>query len=124
MPQKEKVWPSEVDLRRAEDAEYVVLSRVLAALRRLSSSELPSRSTGVSMSRETVKLVDALCATQVLISLLGVQLRDGTATPDEQRCVADKVEELLDLLRSHAADVDAGIVSAPHHLLLAERHSS
>ncbi|MEU5259735.1 hypothetical protein [Amycolatopsis sp. NPDC021455] len=76
------------------------------------------------MSRDTIKLVDALRTTQVRISLLVRQLQDGTATTDEQRQVAAKLDELLDLLQSHAADVDAGIVLTPHDLLLAERHSS
>ncbi len=76
------------------------------------------------MSRDTTKLVDALRTTPVRISLLVRQLQDGTATTDEQLHVADKLEELADLLQSHAADVNAGIVLTPHDLLLAERHSS
>ena len=76
------------------------------------------------MSRETARLVDTLLATQVRISLLVHQLRDGTTTTDEQRQFADKLEELADLLQSHAADVDAGIVLAPYDLLLSDRHSS
>ncbi|WIV58002.1 hypothetical protein [Amycolatopsis nalaikhensis] len=74
------------------------------------------------MSRETTRLVDTLLATQVRISLLVHQLQDGTATTDDQRHFADGLEELLDILQSHAADVDAGIVLTPHDLLIAERH--
>ncbi|MEU0533437.1 hypothetical protein [Amycolatopsis tolypomycina] len=74
------------------------------------------------MSRETTRLVDTLLATQVRISLLVHQLQDGTATTDDQRHFAGGLEELLDILQSHAADVDAGIVPTPHDYLLAERH--
>ncbi|MDX3192090.1 hypothetical protein PV458_27080 [Streptomyces sp. MN03-5084-2B] len=115
-------WPSEDDLLLAEDAGYVLLCRVLLGLRRPSFSESPSRSTGAPMSRETTRLVDTLLATQVRISLLVHQLQDGTATTDDQRHFADGLEELLDILQSHAADVDAGIVPTPHDFLLAERH--
>jgi hypothetical protein len=73
------------------------------------------------MFRDTAKLVDAIRATQTRTGLLAVQLRDGTATADEQRQVADKVEELLDLLQSHAADTESGIAPAPRHLHLTER---
>jgi hypothetical protein len=117
-------WPSEADLLLAEDAEYVLLCRVLVGLRRLSYSESPPRSPGVPMSRDTTKLVDALRTTQVRISLLVRQLQDGTATTDEQHQVADKLGELLDFLQSHTADVDADIALTPHDLLFAERHSS
>ena len=76
------------------------------------------------MSRETTRLVDALRTAQVRISVLVRALQDGTATTDEQRQVADKLDELLDILQSHAADVDAGIVLLQHDLLLTERHSA
>jgi hypothetical protein len=76
------------------------------------------------MSRETSMLVDALRTTQARISLLACKLLDGTATTEEQRQVVDKLEELMDLLQSHAADIDAGIVPASRHLLLTERHSA
>jgi hypothetical protein len=76
------------------------------------------------MSRETTRLVDTLRTTQIRISLLVRQLQDGTATTDEQRQVASKLDELSDVLQSHAADVDAGIVPTPHDLLLVERHSA
>ncbi|WP_326950896.1 hypothetical protein OG439_20120 [Amycolatopsis sp. NBC_01307] len=122
MPANEKEeLPSEVDLRHAEEAEFVLLCRVLAGLRRLSTSETPQLSTGVSMFRDTAKLIDAIQATQTRTGLLALQLRDGTATADEQRQVADKVEELLDLLQSHAADTDSGIAPTPRRLHLTER---
>ncbi|MFJ7218907.1 hypothetical protein [Amycolatopsis sp. NPDC098790] len=124
MAPNEVQWPSDADLLLAEDAEYVLLCRVLAGLRRLSYSESPPRSTGAPMSRETTRLVDSLRTAQVRISLLVRQLQDGTATTDEQRQVADKLEELSEILQSHAADMDAGIVQVSHDLLLAERYSA
>ena len=76
------------------------------------------------MSRETTRLVDTLRTTQVRISVLVRGLQDGTATTGEQRLIADKLEELLEILQSHAADVDAGIVVLQHNFLLTERHSA
>ncbi|MGW4525003.1 hypothetical protein [Amycolatopsis sp. NPDC004378] len=38
------------------------------------------------------------------------QLRDGTATAEEQNEIADELSELLELLRSHADDTEAGVV--------------
>lgn len=121
---EENGWPSATYLRYAEEAEYVHLCRVLNGLRRLSSSDAPRPSTGVPMSRDTTKLLDAIKATQWQIGLLAIQLQDGTATSDEEHRVADKVEELLDLLQSHAADVDAGVTPAPRYHLLTERRSA
>lgn len=73
------------------------------------------------MTRDTKKLVEVLEAAQRRISVLIPQLRDGTATTREQYQVAQVVDELLDLLRSHAADVDAGIVAGSHPLDHLER---
>jgi hypothetical protein len=121
---EENEWPSDAYLRCAEEAEYVRLCRVLKGLRRMSSSDAPQPSTGVPLLRDTTKLLDAIEATQWRIGLLAIQLQDGTATPDEEHRVADKVEELLDLLQSHAADVNAGVIPAPRHHLLTERVSA
>ncbi|MET8845983.1 hypothetical protein [Amycolatopsis sp. NPDC004625] len=121
MAPKELRWPSEADLLAAEVPEFALLGRVLIGLRRLSFSEAPPRSTGAPMSRETTRLVDTLLATQVRISLLVHRIQDRTVTTDEQRDFADNLDELRDILQSHAADVDAGIVLTPHDLLLAER---
>ncbi len=74
------------------------------------------------MFRDTTKLVDAIRAAQTWLSLLAIQLQDGTATADEQRQAADRIEELMDLLQSHAADVDADIVPAARNLLRTERY--
>jgi len=52
----------------------VLLCRVLAGLRRSSSSELPRISTGDPMFRDTTKLVDAIRAAQTWLSLLAIQL--------------------------------------------------
>ena len=64
------------------------------------------------MPRDTRKLVEVLLAVQGRIGVFTTQLEDGTATPDEQRNFAGQIEELVDLLCSHADDVDAGIVPA------------
>ena len=74
------------------------------------------------MSRETTRLVDALRTALVRISVLVRQLQDGSATTDQQRQTADRLEELVETLQSHAADVDAGVL-VPYDLL-AERHSA
>ncbi|MGW4526937.1 hypothetical protein [Amycolatopsis sp. NPDC004378] len=103
-------WPSAADLLLAEDAEYVLLCRVLNGLRRLPTSEPPPRSTGVRMSRETTQLVEAL--------------RTGTATTDDQRQVADKLEELLDFLRVRSAAGDTGSAPTPPHPVLTDRDAA
>ncbi len=72
------------------------------------------------MTRATTKLVEALLAVEARSAVLRTQLADGTATPREQHDFADQVEEVVDLLRTHADDVDAGIVAAPRHPLHAE----
>ena len=72
------------------------------------------------MTRATRKLVDVLLAVEARVAVLRTQLGDGTATPAAQRDFGDQVEEAVDLLRSHADDIDAGIVEAPHHLLHTE----
>ncbi|WP_329048798.1 hypothetical protein OG738_39710 [Amycolatopsis sp. NBC_01488] len=64
------------------------------------------------MTRDTQKLVDVLETVQWRTGVLALQLRDGTATTGEQRDVADAIDELLDLLRSHAADDEAGFFPA------------
>ena len=112
VPPDEIAWPSEADLRIAEHPAFVLLCRVLTGLRRLSFSDSPAPS-GVAMPRETHHLVDLLRAAQSRIGVLAVRLADATATPGEQREFADQAEELADLLRSHADDIDAGIVAAP-----------
>lgn len=112
MPSTTIAWPSETDLSVAEHPDYAHLCRVLAGLRRLSDKDRPTVTPGARMTRDTQKLVDALEATQLRISLLVIQLRDGTATPDEHRNLADAVGELPDLLRSHGDDVAAGIIPA------------
>ncbi len=76
------------------------------------------------MSRETSKLVDALRTTQARIGPLACRLQDGTAPADEQHQVADQLEEPMDLLRSHAADVAAGIVTTSSHLVLTDRQTA
>ena len=68
------------------------------------------------MTRATQQLVDLLEAAQWRIFLLAAQLRDGTATTQEQSKVAEAIDELLDLLRSHAHDTDAGIIPASRNL--------
>ena len=73
------------------------------------------------MPRDTHNLVDLLRAAQCRIGVLTVRLADATASPVEQREFADRAEELADLLRSHADDIDAGIVAAPRHFLSTER---
>jgi len=72
------------------------------------------------MTRATRKLVDVLLAVEARVAVLRTQLGDGTATPGAQRDFADQVEEAVDLLRSHADDIDAGIVAAPRHFLHTE----
>ncbi len=72
------------------------------------------------MSRATQQLVDAFLAVDARIGVLRTQLADGTATPDEQHDLADQFEEIVDLLRSHADDIDAGIVASPCHPLSTE----
>ncbi|MEV6825346.1 hypothetical protein [Amycolatopsis sp. NPDC051102] len=76
------------------------------------------------MPRATHHLVDLLRATQTRIGVLTARLADGTAGPDEQRAFADQAEELADLLRSHADDVDAGIVAAPPDLFHTNRETA
>lgn len=120
MPPDEIAWPSETDLRIAEHPAFVLLCRVLTGLRRLSFSD-SSAPSGVAMPRDTRTLVDLLRATQSRIGVLTVRLADATATPGEQREFADQAEELADLLRSHADDIDAGIVAAPRHFARTER---
>ena len=105
-------WPSETDLSIAEHPDYVHLCRVLVGLRRLSNGDRPAARPGADMTRDTQNLVDVLEATQLRISLLVVQLRDGTATPDEHHKLADEIGELPDLLRSHGDDMAAGIIPA------------
>jgi hypothetical protein len=117
-------WPSEVDLERAEEAEFLLLCRVLVGLRRLPPSGSPPRPAGAMMSSETSKLVDALRATQTRVGLLVRTLQDGTSAMDEQLQVADRLEELLDLLQSHVAVVNAGIAPTSRHFLLTERYSA
>ena len=73
------------------------------------------------MARDTQKLVDLLLAVQARIGVLTPRLKDGTATPGDQRELAEQAEELIDLLRSHADDVDAGIVASPRPHLHTER---
>ncbi|WP_240522027.1 hypothetical protein [Amycolatopsis vastitatis] len=116
----EAAWPSETDLRIAEHPTFVLLCRVLAGLRRLSFSDRPAP-PGVAMPRDTHHLVDLLRAAQSRIGVLAVRLADTTASPAEQREFADQAEELADLLRSHADDIDAGIVAAPRHFPRTER---
>ncbi|ADJ48829.1 hypothetical protein AMES_7004 [Amycolatopsis mediterranei S699] len=72
------------------------------------------------MTRATQKLVEVLLTVEARIAVLRTQLTDGTATPGQQREFADKVEEVVDLLRTRADDIDAGIVAAPSHLLRTE----
>lgn len=120
MSPKQIDWPSATDLCLAEHPTFVLLCRVLVGLRRLSFPDRPA-SSGVAMPRDTRNLVDLLRATQVRIGVLSTRLADGTATPDEQRAFADHAEELVDLLRSHADDVDAGILTAPRQLLRTDR---
>ena len=67
------------------------------------------------MTRATQNLVDVLLAVDARIRVLTTQLTDGTAAPDEQRGFADQFEEVADLLRSRADDIDAEIVAAPDH---------
>lgn len=123
MPQPEAAWPSATDLRLAEHPEFVLLCRVLGGLRRLSIPDGPVP-TGAAMPRATHHLVDLLRATQTRIAVLTTRLADGTAGPDEQRAFADQAEDLADLLRSHADDVDAGIVAAPRHLFDTNRETA
>jgi hypothetical protein len=120
MPSNEIAWPSERDLEIAESPEVIHLCRVIIGLRRLRSSKEPPSPSGVSMTRATRKLVDALLAVEARVAVLRTQLADGTATPTAQRDLADQVEEAVDLIRSHADDIDAGIVAAPRHLLHTE----
>lgn len=115
MAPTEITWPAEIDLRIAEHPDYVHLSRVLVGLRRLSGSNRPA-AAGADMPLVTQQLVDGLEAAQWRIFLLVAQLRDGTATADEQHKAAATFDELLDLLRSHADDTDAGIIPAPRDL--------
>ncbi|WP_410597070.1 hypothetical protein [Amycolatopsis sp. lyj-23] len=68
------------------------------------------------MTRDTQKLVDALEAAQLRISVVAIQLRDGTATPDEHYDLADVIGDLPDLLRSHGDDIAAGIIPAARDL--------
>ncbi|MGW5715144.1 hypothetical protein ACWEVP_03175 [Amycolatopsis sp. NPDC003865] len=112
MASTEITWPTETDQLVAEHPDYIRLCRVLVGLRRLSEPDCPAVTPGAVMTRETQQLVDALEAAQWRIFLLVAQLRDGTATPYEQRRLADVADELVDLLRSHADDVDAGIIPA------------
>lgn len=113
MPSTKIAWPSEADLWSVEYAEFILLSRVLAGLRRLSGSdEAPARS-GVAMIRATRTLVDVLLAVEARAAVLRTQLADGTATPAEQRDFADQAEEVADLIRTYADDIDAGIVAEP-----------
>ncbi|GLY38850.1 hypothetical protein Amsp01_048740 [Amycolatopsis sp. NBRC 101858] len=120
MPLQEEGWPSEITPQHSEESEYAHLCRILAGLRRLSSSE-ETPPTGLSLFRDTAKLVDAIQATQCHLGVLAIQLQDGTATAEDQRKVADRTEELLDLLQSHAADSESGVVPAPRQLHLTER---
>lgn len=106
-------WPSEADLQLAEHDEFVLLSRILVGLHRLSRSDRPAPS-GVVMTRATTKLLEGLLAVEARIAVLRTQLADGTATPREQHELADQVEEVVDLLRTHADDIDAGIVAVAH----------
>ncbi|VVJ21502.1 Uncharacterised protein [Amycolatopsis camponoti] len=76
------------------------------------------------MSHETSKLADTLRAMQARIGLLVCTLQDGTAKTDEQLQVANRLEELADVLKSNTADVNADIVPASRQLLLTERHSA
>lgn len=115
VPSTEITWPSEADLRVAEHDEFALLCRVLAGLRRLSDSDETPAPSGVAMTRATQNLVDVLLAVDARIRVLTTQLTDGTAAPDEQRGFADQFEEVADLLRSHADDIDAEIVAAPDH---------
>jgi hypothetical protein len=108
----EITWPTETDQLFAENPDYIHLCRVLVGLRRLSEPDHLVVTPGAHMTRDTQKLVDVLEAAQWRIFLLVTQLRDGTATPHEQHRVADAADELVDLLRSHADDVDAGIIPA------------
>ncbi|UOX88385.1 hypothetical protein MUY14_43020 [Amycolatopsis sp. FBCC-B4732] len=121
---EENGWPSDVYLQCAEHVEYVRLCRVLNGLRRLSFSDTISPSTGTSVPRDTAKLIDAIKATQWRIGLLAVQLQDGTATSDEEHRVSGQVEELLDLLQSHATDVKTGVIPTPRQFLFTERRSA
>ncbi|EOD68647.1 hypothetical protein [Amycolatopsis vancoresmycina] len=123
MPPSAPAWPSEPDLRLAEHPEFVLLCRVLGGLRRLSFPDRPAPS-GAAMPRATHHLVDLLRATQVRIGVLTTRLADGTAGPDEQRAFADQAEDLADLLRSHADDVDAGILAPPRHLFHTNRETA
>ncbi|WP_410644599.1 hypothetical protein [Amycolatopsis sp. lyj-346] len=68
------------------------------------------------MTRDTQRLVDVLEATQWQLFLFVAQIRDNTATPDEHHKLADAIDELPDLLRSHGDDITAGIIPAPHDL--------
>jgi hypothetical protein len=112
-------WPSAADLRLAEHDEFVLLSRILVGLRRLSGSNR-SASSGVVMTRATTTLIEALLTVEARIVVLRTQLADGTATPRVQHDFADQAEEVIDLLRTHADDSEAGIVAAPRHPLHAE----
>ncbi|WP_103355752.1 hypothetical protein [Amycolatopsis sp. CA-128772] len=76
------------------------------------------------MPRATHDLVDLLRATQTRLVVLTTRLADATASPDEQRAFADHAEDLADLLRSHADDVDAGIVAAPRPLFTTNRETA
>lgn len=115
MPSNQISWPSDADLWAAEYSELVLLCRVLDGLRRLSGSDEPPALSGVVMPIATQKLVDILAVIDARIVILVTQLKDGMATGNEQRDLADQFEELIDLLRSHADDVDAGIVTATCH---------
>jgi hypothetical protein len=114
VPSSEIRWPSETDLCSVEYSELILLSRVLAGLRRLSDSDEPQ--SGVAMTRATRTLVDVLMAVEARAAVLRAQLADSTATPAEQREFADQAEEMADLLRTYADDIDAGIVAAPRPL--------
>lgn len=72
------------------------------------------------MTRATTKLVESLLTVEARIAVLRAQLADGTATPREQHEFADQVEEVVDLLRTHADDINAGIVAAPRRPLHTE----
>ncbi|WP_410643254.1 hypothetical protein [Amycolatopsis sp. lyj-346] len=109
------MWPDENDLRFAEHPEYVRLCRVLLGLRRLRHADSPAATSGATLTRDTQRLVDVLEAAQGRLFLLVAQLRDNTATAAEQHKAADELDELLDLLRSHADDTDAGIIPAPRN---------
>ncbi len=68
------------------------------------------------MIRATRTLIDVVLAVEARAAVLRAQLADGTATPTEQRDFADQAEEVADLLRTYADDIDAGIVAEPRHL--------